>query len=164
MKQFLLIVLLILQNACSQENTALNSGAPNVSEPCENPLVEGEEIGKKNAKPLTSACVDGLFQRVAQACEAQDGEMLLAQITPKYQKIILSRKPESASVFERASYICDNLKQIREEFLEISPDPSYGIFRSGQSARLCIYTQDRSHCEGELKVAFEDKKLRLNTH
>ncbi|MDR0736067.1 MAG: hypothetical protein LBF51_04415 [Zoogloeaceae bacterium] len=171
MKKFILLALLLLQSACSQENASVqtNDSKPTktaaASEPCENPLPDGDaEIPKENAKRLVNACVDSLFQRVAQACAAQDGAMLLAQITPKYQALILSRKPESISVFAHVAYICGDMARIRKEMLSISAEPAYGIFRSRQSARLCVYKQNQSRCEGKLKVAFADGKLKLNTH
>jgi hypothetical protein len=163
MKKLVLLVLLLLQGACSQENTAIPVAT--VSEPCQNPLPAGnEDIPRENAKPLANACVDDLFQRVAQACDAQDGQMLLAQITPEHHELILARKPESVSVFDRASYLCRDMAQIKEEILSDTPNPAYGIFRSRKSARLCVYSQDRERCEGELKVAFADERLKLNTH
>jgi hypothetical protein len=177
-----LLALLILQGACAPEKASPEiaasesvsetarpaaQAADSAPEPCTNPLADVDivaEIDPKDARHLSSACVDDLFQRVAQACETQNGAMLLSQITPEYQGVILASKPESVSWFEHAAYLCGDMAQIRKSIRSISASPSYGLFQSRKSARLCVYNPNPSRCEGELKVAFEDGKLKLNTH
>ncbi|GHT96586.1 hypothetical protein AGMMS49545_21930 [Betaproteobacteria bacterium] len=185
MKKLVFLALLLLLGACSRENapastdvgTSTNENAPvstdvgasssqtAVSLPCENPLLnESGDIAKENARPLSSACVDGLFQRIEQACAAQDGERLLSQITLEDRQFILSRKPESVSVFDHASYLCRDMANIKAQMHASSANPSYGLFKRGASARLCFYEPGQRDCEGGLRVGFEDNEFKLNEH
>lgn len=152
MKRFFLVASLVLQTSFSEDSF-------------QNPLAVGD-VSRENAKPLPAIYVNDMFKRTEKACEAKNVEATLDQISNEQRNFILQNKSATKPLFEHISYICKDMATIKNNILSVSPNPSYATFTKRGSARLCFYVQDKNdrQCKGELRVAFENGKLKINEH
>jgi hypothetical protein len=151
-KRFFLVASLVLQTSFSEDSF-------------QNPLAVGD-VSRENAKPLPAIYVNDMFKRTEKACEAKNVEATLDQISNEQRNFILQNKSATKPLFEHISYICKDMATIKNNILSVSPNPSYATFTKRGSARLCFYVQDKNdrQCKGELRVAFENGKLKINEH
>jgi hypothetical protein len=135
-----------------------------------NPLASETE----SPKPLSRALVDDLFGRFERACDAQDGEMLLDQFSGRMRKYFMRSKP--ASMFDRLSYLCSSMANIKKETEGSSFGSTFkkgasmtvgseGVSRRTAKTELCVYSpKETNKCAGGPDIVFEDGKLKIDEH
>jgi hypothetical protein len=151
MRYFCATVICQIAIVALTQTTALFAGG--------NPLATDET--REKAKVLPSHYVYEMFDRFGRACAAKDDKALLDQLSLEKRQYILERKLSPQSLWESISYLCENTRSVEKEIAS-APNPIFATFKKGNTVRLCFRAPNDLRCKGELRVAFEDDKLKLD--